>query len=247
MDFLQFKNISERFMELVNPFSAEKVLEIGRILSLKISDRVIDFGCGYGELLRLWAEAFSIGGVGIDIREHACDRARKKMARHGLDERIEIVHSNAAEFAFEKDAYDVAACVGATFIWGGYRETIRAMKMAIRPGGNLVIGEASWKRSLMPPQYALSEKFLTEDQLLKTTREEGFDLLSVVRASQDDWDRYESANWRGLLHWLQENPHHSERQEVIDHLHQSQEEYFQYGREYLGWAVYILSPADRAG
>jgi len=247
MDFLQLKDISERLMELVNPISSEKVLKVGQVLALNPGDRVIDFGCGYAELLRLWAEDFGINGVGIDVREHACDRARKKMAEHGLDDRIEIIHFNAAEFAFEKETYDVAACVGATFIWGGYRETIRAMKTAIHSGGKLVIGEVSWKRLQIPPQYTISEKFLTEDQLLKITWEEGFDVQFVVRASQDDWDRYESGNWRGLLNWLQENPHHPERQEVIDHLHQSQAEYFQFGREFLGWAIYLLSPASHAG
>lgn len=243
MEFLQLKDISERFLELVNPISAEKVLEIGQILNLSEGDRVIDFGCGHGELLRLWAQAFGTTGLGVDIRQHACKRARKKMAKHGLDDRFEIVHSNAADFNFEKGAYDVAACVGPTFIWGGYRETIRAMKPAIRPGGKLVIGEASWKHSQIPPEYAISEKFLTEEQLLKITWEEGFELLSVIRASQDDWDRYESGNWRGLLHWLQENPDHSERQEVLGHLHQSQVEYLPYGREYLGWAIYALAPS----
>ena len=243
MDFLALKNISERHMEMVNPISHEKVLKAGQILGLTAGDRLIDFGCGYGELLRLWAVQFGIDGIGVELRQHACQRAQKKMADQDLQSRIEIVHSNAAEFDFEKGGYDVAACIGATFIWGGYRETIQAMKNAIRPKGKLVIGEATWKRSQIPPELALSEKFLTEDQLLQITWQEGFDILYLLRASQDDWDRYESENWRGLLDWLDENPQHPERQEVIEHLHQSQEEYFQYGREYLGWAIYLLVPA----
>ena len=62
--------------------------------------------------------------------------------------------------------------------------------------------------------------------------------------SRDDWDRYESGNWVGLLRWIEENRNHPERQAVIDRLHNSQDEYFRYGRQYFGWAIYVLDPAS---
>lgn len=77
MEFFDLVNILERYMELVNPSTPEKVLTIGKFLGLKEDSRVIDFGCGCGEVLALWAEEFGISGIGIDVREHACDRARK--------------------------------------------------------------------------------------------------------------------------------------------------------------------------
>jgi hypothetical protein len=47
------------------------------------------------------------------------------------------------------------------------------------------------------------------------------------------------AGWR---RWIDENPNHPERQQVIEHLHQSQDEYTRYAREYFGWAIYVLNP-----
>ena len=82
-----------------------------------------------------------------------------------------------------------------------------------------------------------------EKELLEIAHEEGFDIEYVVRSNHDDWDRYEAGNWYALVRWIEENPDHPERQEVIDHLHSSQELYFKYNREYLGWAMYVLSPA----
>jgi len=206
---------------------------------------VIDFGCGFGEALALWAERFGISGVGIDIRQHACDRAMKKMRERGFSDRIEIVCANGAEYRYGKHSFDVASCIGASFIWGGYRPTIRGMKDAIRTGSKLVIGEPYWLREHIPPEYAKSEQSIhTEYDLLRITREEGFDFEHVARASHDDWDRYESDNWYGLLRWIEENPNHPERGEVIDHLHKSQDEYLRYGREYLGWAMYVLNPVS---
>ena len=65
-------------------------------------------------------------------------------------------------------------------------------------------------------------------------------VTGIVRSSPEDWDRYESDNWRGLLAWLAENPTHPERDEVQAHLQRSQDEYLKFGRQYLGWAMYAL-------
>ncbi|MFC2038346.1 SAM-dependent methyltransferase [Chloroflexota bacterium] len=243
MDFLELFDISERYMEIINPSTLEKLMKIGDMLDLDEKSRIIDFGCGYGEQLALWAEKYGISGTGIDIRQPACDRARKKMHDRGLDGRIEIACSAGAEYPFEKHSFDVALCVGATFIWDGYKAAIPAMKEAVRAGGRLVIGEPYWLKGDIPPEYSIdSHTIYTEYELLQIAREAGYDFEYVVRSSQDDWDRYESGNWHGLIRWLEENPDHPERQDVIDRLHQSQDEYLKFGREYLGWAIYILNP-----
>lgn len=246
MNFLDLKDISERHMELVNPISAEKLLRVGQVAGLGPGQRVIDFGCGYGEMLRLWGEAYGINGVGIDIRAGVCARARQKFARIGWQERFEIVEGSGTEYDYTKGAFDVAACIGATFIWNDFAGAIRGMRAAIRPGGYLAIGEVYWRTGLVPPAYANREKFPTEPDLLAAARQEGFEVGYLVRSSQDDWDTYEAGNWRGLLDWLAENPHHPEREQVHTFLRESQDEYFRYGREYVGWAVYLLRATDRA-
>jgi cyclopropane fatty-acyl-phospholipid synthase-like methyltransferase len=244
MDFFELKDISERSIEMINPFSVEKARRVGEIAGLAEGMRVIDFGCGYGEWLRLWVEEFGISGIGIDVRENACRRAAEKMQNLGLQDRIEIVCLNAADYAFTSGAYDVAICIGATFIWKGFQPSIHAMRRAIKPDGKVIVGEATWKLRDVPKEFRDREKFFMEHDLLQWSREEGYEILSVIHASHEDWDEYESANWRGLAYWLEDNPHHPERKQVVDHLHQSQEEYFLYVREFIGWAVYILAPDD---
>jgi SAM-dependent methyltransferase len=245
MDFFDFKNIAERNMEIVNPTTPEKLLEVGRLLGLAEGDRVIDFGCGYAEALVLWAENFGISGVGVDVRPAACERAEQKLHGRGLSDRIEIVCGKGADYAFEEGSFDAATCIGATFVWRGFLPSVRAMKRAIRPGGRLAIGEAYWLSDDVPHEYATSEPEIhQEHRLLEWTREEGFDVEAVVRATTGEWDHYESGNWRGLLAWLGENPDHPERREVIDHLRESQDEYFRYTRSWVGWAMYVLLPTE---
>jgi SAM-dependent methyltransferase len=245
MEFLDLKDISERYMELINPTSHEKVLTAGRYAGLQPGHRVIDFGCGFGEVLALWAENFGISGVGIDVRQYACERARQKLNERRLSDRLEIVQGSGAVYQFEPGAFDAAACIGATFIWGGFQQAIQSMRQAVRPGGKLVIGEAFWSKSTVPPEFAQEQTGIcTELQLVQQAHQERYDILYMVRASQDDWTRYEASNWYGLLQWIENNPDHPERTQVIEHLRASQDEYFRYGQEHFGWAIFVLAPMN---
>ena len=243
MDAFELYNISEHYMELINPFDSKKILTLGKFLGLRNGSRIIEFGCGFGEVLVLWAKEYGITGIGIDIREYACERAKKKIKEQGLDKSIEIICGNGAEYEFDKQGFDVAACIGASFIWGDYRATIQAMKEAIQPNGKLIIGEPYWIKEPVPSSYREQNKVIhNEYELLTIAREEGFDFEYMMRANHDDWDRYEASNWYSLNRWIEEHPHHPEKQEAIDWLHKTQEEYLKFGREFLGWGVYILNP-----
>ncbi len=243
MKFLDLKDIAERDIELINPTTAEKILAIGRVAGLAPGKTLIDFGCGYAEPLVLWAENFGISGVGIDIREKAVQRARLKIASRGLSDRLQIVHGPGVDYECQPGSFDFAACIGASFVWGGYRQALQAMREVIHPQGKILIGEPYWLLETAPPDLAQAQvEIHSEAWLLRTTRQEGFDIQYVIHSSHEDWDRYEAGNWDGLLRWIEANPDHPERQQVIDHLHESQEEYFTYGRAYFGWALYLLNP-----
>ncbi|UCD08762.1 MAG: methyltransferase domain-containing protein, partial [Dehalococcoidales bacterium] len=69
MEFFELMDISHKYLEILNPSSHEKILAVGDVLNLNANSRVIDFGCGKGELLTLWAEKFGISGTGVDISE----------------------------------------------------------------------------------------------------------------------------------------------------------------------------------
>ena len=174
-----------------------------------------------------------------------CNRASEKIEKKGLWDRIEIVCEDGAKYPFEEGAFDVATCIGASFIWKSYEPTLKNMKKAVREKGKMAIGEPYWQKKDVPQEYLERNKgILTEHELLQITHKEGFEFQYIVRANSDDWDRYETGNWDGFIRWLEDNPDHPERQDVIDRLHEVQRDYLQYGREYIGWAIYVLSPLD---
>lgn len=243
MDILDYFDKSEQYIELINPTSIEKIMKLGRVLRLNRDSRVIDFGCGYAEMLVKWAVEFGISGIGIEIRQKVCDSADKKIAGNGLDEKIKVFCGNGSEYRFQEKEFDVASCLGATFIWSGFKSAIQAMKPAIKTNGRLAIGEAYWLKEDIPANLAERMKDVeTESEMLKIARREGFDLEFIIRASNDDWDNYEASNWLGALQWIEENPGHPQRQDMIDMVRSSQDFYINYSREYIGWAIYVLKP-----
>jgi ubiquinone/menaquinone biosynthesis C-methylase UbiE len=230
-------------MELLNPSTTEKTIKLGKLLRLKEGSRVIDFGCGCAEPLILWAKEFGITGIGIDISEDFCNRARKKVAVKGLSNCIEIVCSPGVDYVFEEGTFDAATCIGSTFIFGGYRETIQVMKRAVHQNGRLGIGETHWLSNQVHPEYAQKQTFThTEPELTQITRDESFELEYIIRSSPDDWDRYLSDSWYSLLSWLEENSTHPDYEQVFKHFRTDQDDYLQYQRQYMGWAMYCLAP-----
>ncbi|MFZ1794950.1 MAG: class I SAM-dependent methyltransferase [Anaerolineae bacterium] len=243
MKFLELKDISERHIDLVNPTSPEKILAAGRVAGMAPGQRVIDFGCGYAAPLALWAQAYGIAGVGIDIRPAACERARQNLANKDLSRQIEIVCASGAAYVFEPNTFDVATCIGASFIWpNGFSGAVRAMKSAIKPNGRLIVGEVFWNDPrLVPPDILAREAAIyPETEIYAKAREAGCEVIYALHSNQDDWDHYVTENWRGLSDWLDENPHHPDYAQVLAHMRENQDNYAAYERQHLGWALYIL-------
>jgi SAM-dependent methyltransferase len=244
MEWYDFHNIAERGMTIINPTTPEKLIRAGEVMGLHPGARVIDFGCGFGETLALWAERFGIGGVGVEVRDYAAGRARART--NGLN--IEIACENAYAYAenIPPGSFDFAACLGATFIWGYFGEAVRAMRDVVRAGSKLAVGESFWRESRVEPDFSrYFGEFRTEYEIWQAARAEGYDVEAVIRASVDDWTRYECDNWRGYVRWLDENDEngdHAERCTVIERLHEEQDDYVRFGRAHLAWAIYILTP-----
>jgi hypothetical protein len=70
----------------------------------------------------------------------------------------------------------------------------------------------------------------------------GHDVVEMVLADQDGWDRYEAAKWLTMRRWLEANPDDEFAKDVRAKLASEPERYAAYTREYLGWGVFALIP-----
>jgi SAM-dependent methyltransferase len=226
--------VAERDHELQNPTSAEKLRLLGERLRLGAGKRVLDVASGRGAPALLLAEAFGCHVTGIEKAPEFYEAARERSRARGLESLVEFVHADAREFPFERERYDVAMCLGASFIWGGLEETLAALAPAARGGGHVCVGEPYWRRWPLPEGTA-DEGFVPLERTVERFEEAGLAVVTIVAASEDDWDRYVTLSWRAVEEWLAEHDDEAVRRQYEE----AKQTYLRSQRELLGWAVFV--------
>ncbi len=82
--------------------------------------------------------------------------------------------------------------------------------------------------------------FHTLPELVASFGRLGCDVVEMVLADQDGWDRYEAAKWLTMRRWLEAHPDDELAGEVRAKLTSEPARYAAYTREYLGWGVFAL-------
>ncbi len=241
---LRFHEIAESRHHILNPLAESKLRLLGEICRMTPGMRQLDLACGKGELLASWSVAYGLHGVGVDISKVFLDAARARADELAVSDRIRFVEADAGTYEDESDAYDIVSCLGATWIGGGLAGTLDLMRRPLRPGGLALVGECYWITP--PPPQAYDSLQVPEGSFgsLADTEERfdaaGFELLEMVLANQDDWDRYVASQWWTLSDWLRANPSDPDHAAVRDFLTRARRSHLEYGRQYLGWGVFVL-------
>jgi len=236
--------IRESSHRIHNPFTPEKISTLGQALHLSPGTRILDLASGTGEMLCTWARDHRVTGIGVDISTVFTARARTRAAELGVADLVEFVHGDARGHVSDEPV-DLAACIGATWIGDGVAGSVDLLRRSLRPGGMMLIGEPYWRR---PPQdqavieacHAEGESFHPLPDLLELFHGLGCDVVEMVLADQDSWDRYVAAQWLNIRRWLDQNPDDELADTLRAELATAPVAYARYEREYLGWGVFAL-------
>ena len=158
-------------------------------MRLAPSARVLDVGCGRGELLARIAARHPVRTEGVEPAREWAAAAR---------ERVDVVHEAPLdELDLERGAYDLVACVASSHAFGSWRAALRGLARLARPGGLGLVGEGFWRR---PPSAGYLERLggasagelpAGLEALRAAARTAGWAVLEAAVASDADWAAYE--------------------------------------------------------
>jgi SAM-dependent methyltransferase len=243
---LRFHEISETYHRILNPFSEDQMMLLGEICCLDSSKKLLDLACGKAELLCRWAQAYGISGVGVDISTVFLDAAHVRASELGVAEKLTFIQADAGKYPQATHDFDVVSCIGATWIGGGLAGTLALMKPALKPAGLLLVGEPYWIDP--PPETAYEimgigvDDYASLDGTLDRFEAAGLQLIEMLLANLDGWDRYEAPQWMAVNDFLHANPNDPDASALRQWISNNRRAYLKYGRRYLGWGVFVLQP-----
>ena len=254
MDTLKFYDTTHREHVICNPTSEEKLAHLVELIRLSTNAQVVDIACGKGEFLIRLAEAYNARGVGIDISPFFIAEATRRLKARAPTAGITFTQMNGADFkSYEPHSFDLASCIGASWIFGGHANTLEVLISMVRPGGWVIVGEPYWRQE-PSEDYLKALGCAREDVGSHLANAEagelrGMELVHTIVSSKDDWDRYEGLQWFATSEYARTHPDDPDVVELVERVSKSRAAHLRWGRETLGWAIYMFrsrSAASRA-
>jgi SAM-dependent methyltransferase len=246
MDTWKYYDITHSLHLICNPILPEKFERLCSLLTLNKDSNVLDIACGKGEFLVRLAELYKIKGTGVDISPYCINDCLEKQRKRVPNAKLKFLEMDAKKYRpTPGETFDLAICLGASWIFDDFQGTIQALSSMVKPNGLLVIGEPFWLEE--PCEEYLNSCSIKKDDLaeshyinLQIGEAEGFNCIYFMVSNHDDWDNYEALQWLAVDEYSKANPGDPDLPIVLERKKKDRENYLRWGREMQGWAVYVF-------
>ena len=236
----------------MNPVDEAKLDQLLDLLRLTPGSRVVDIGSGKGAMLLRLAEKYSIQGIGVDKSPYSIRDAEERKREKGPRADISFLEMDGADYKPEaRQLADLSMCIGASWVYNGYRNTLRALAKMTKPSGYVMSGEPYWKKE-PPGEYLEAEGFPktlfdTHPGNVNTGEKEGLRLAYTLVSDEESWDRYEGLHWFAADQYAEEHPEDLDTAELLQRNAKAKESYLRWGRECFGWSIYLFRKIGNHG
>jgi ubiquinone/menaquinone biosynthesis C-methylase UbiE len=214
------------------------------LLDLSADASVLDIGTGNAEVLIRLVEQYGVKAVGVEWSPVALQAAHEQIAARVPHQSIELRDVDATTLQLSREQFEVAICIGASEVFGGYAGTLRTLAQSVESGGQLVVGELYWKQE--PAQDYLTtfgiprEEYTTHANNVAIGVEQGLIPLFTLVTSDDEWDHYEWWRIRAIERYAQEHPDDPDVPALVERIRWWRDLYLRWGRDTLGFALYLF-------
>jgi len=230
---------------LCNPINPSRFEAFCRRLNLELGAHVLDIGCGKGEFLVRLVELYGVSGVGVDKSPYCTSDALVKKASRVPRAMLEFLKMDGAAYRPKaRETFDVAMCIGASWIFGGHSGTLRTLTEMTKSGGYVVAGEAFWRKKPCDEYLRVTE--MTADQFgthrgnVQIGEDEGLTCIYTLVSNRDDWDHYTTLGWWSLDEYVRTHPDDPDVPEIVERSKREKMTYLRWQRDTLGWALYLF-------
>jgi ubiquinone/menaquinone biosynthesis C-methylase UbiE len=231
-----------------DPISEAKMAKYVETLELSAGQRVLDVGCGCGEVLIRLSERYQIQGTGIDSSAEHIAEAQRRAAERVSESQIRFVEADARTFHVDSDSIHLAVCIGATHAFGlgsdAYRNAIKQMIPLVAPGGLLLVAEGYMKQPATPEYRQFigdsTPNEMTHAANVATGTDLGLTPLAAWTSTEDEWDEFEWGYQRVIEQKASERPDDRDVMAKLARRREWMDAYLQWGRDTLGYGVYLF-------
>jgi SAM-dependent methyltransferase len=228
MDYKQLLATLEESKHFISMVPVERVVELSYNLGLDKSSTVLDLCCGFGETLKLWSEAFGIGGVGVERDSAFVENGKARLS----GEQVNLLVGDVFEYRDERQ-YDVVMCTENLWNIDG---TIAFLERFVKPGGKLVFGRLYSKIQNPPPELTdFDGELQTLSEIYEIVKGCGYYITALASDTTAEWERYITWSAKRDIARLRQEPGNAELAAWIDTWYKI---YFDYRRPYEGWALF---------
>jgi SAM-dependent methyltransferase len=124
-------------LDRINDRQMDRII---RALGVRQGSIVLDAGCGVGDhTLRIARRGYRC--VGVDISRHILAQARVRVAREGLDSRVQLLCLALEDLPFPPDTFDAIHCRGVLMHVPDWQKALSNLCRVLKRGGRIAILE----------------------------------------------------------------------------------------------------------
>lgn len=241
MDRDRYSAIAHGNMPIWNPIGLDALMALTMHAQLGETSRVLDVGCGRGEVLLSLIEQFGVVAVGVDPSPRATAIALAEADERDPGGRLHLQVAAFDPTLFAPESFDLVICLGASHACGTVEQTLTTLTKLIRPGGYLMLGEGYWQQPPSKEYLALlgcsEEELPYLEEFAGLGQAHGLELEAQVVASAEEWEAYEGGYDANMRAHLQDHPDDPEAEEFRNRLESWTAATEKWGRSTLGFAA----------